>query len=58
MKFRCHNAACTRETDRIIIVSGVEGFWPVCGSCGRRTIKFLMNLYPGKALVTRGRNTR
>lgn len=56
MKHRC--CECGRGTDRIIYVSGQEGFWPVCGSCGRRIVKALGNLFPGKALHTRGRNTQ
>lgn len=58
MRYRCCFERCGKRTDRLIYVHGQDGFWPVCGTCGRRMIRALMNLFPGKSIHTKGRNTQ
>lgn len=49
---------CARDAARKVYVSGVDGSWDVCGQHGRHMIRALTNLYPGRALFTRGRNVK
>lgn len=62
MNLRCCYKAvtgtCGHETGRVVYLSGVDGSWPVCGAHGRKMIKALQALYPNRAIITRGRNTR
>jgi len=51
----CHLAMCATPTDRRITVSGVAHDWWTCGRHGRKTVKALMGLYPGRAIKSHGR---
>lgn len=50
----CHLTWCGTPTDRVITVSGVPLTWWTCGRHGRKTIKALMGLHPGKSIKSNG----